>query len=701
VTGARLGLSFTVTLLAAFSVVFASAMALAVFGYQRAGSRAALAEAERRIVAAAHEAAARMRLALRPAEAKALLPAAASRVALFGPVAVEEAAGLAALLSAEPAAVAVGFARPDGAWLEAIRASALPPGLARDGAAIALRQVPPGTAGASVPEIWRFVDRDGAVSDEVLRALPWQDPRSQPWHEAASGPGLHVSPVGPFGLASRPGFAVSRRAADHSVIVAFFGLEEIARMLDAARPNASALPVLFSGGGALLGHPVPERVLLPDAAPPRGVTLATSGSPALASIWEAMARGDAVAGMALRLAGREGLLAAVAPVEGDYVPPLMLGVSVPVADVTAPVREAVGQGMLLAAVAFAGGLAAIGVLAARVARPLATLTGEADRIRALDLAGTVPVRSRITEVRRLAGAMDQMKAALRQFAAYVPADIVRRQIAAGEGAPPLAERRSITVLFSDVEGFTTLVERLPPETLMRAMNAYFPELTDALTRCGATIDKFIGDSVMAFWNAPRPDALHAYWACEGARAARAAGHALAARAAAEGWPAMRTRFGVHTGEAVVGIVGSRQRMSYTAMGATVNLASRLEGLNKYYGTEIILSEPTRLAAGDGFLFRPVDLVLPKGATEPVGIFELLGRAGRPDPAVPPALLSALPAWEEMVAHYRAGRFAEAEAALAAAAVAGDRLGDAYAQRLAALRSGAPPGWTPVIRFDRK
>lgn len=692
-------LSFTVTLLTAFSLVFASAMALAVFGYQRAGSDAALAEAERQIVTVAGAAAARIRLALRPAEGQALLPAAASRLAVFGAVDVEEAAGLAALLSAEPAATAIGLARPDGVRLEAIRASALPPGFAPEGAETALRQVPAGSRGASAMETWRFIDREGRASDEILRALAWQDPRDEPWYRAAAGPGLHVRPVGPFGIAVRPGFTVSRRAPDGSVVVAFFGVHEVARLLDAARPGASHMPVLFAATGDLLGHPVPERVIHDGAGPARGVTLATGGVPVLAALWAAVGRGGIERGTVLRVDGPERQLAVLQPLDGDYRPPLLLGMAVPVADITAPVREAVGQGMLLAGLAFAGGLVAIGVLASRVARPLAALTGEADRIRALDLAGPVAVRSRITEVRRLAGAMDQMKAALRQYASYVPTDVVRRQIAAGEQAPPLADRRSITVLFSDVEGFTGLVEHLPPETLMRAMNAYFLAMSEALTRCGATIDKFIGDSVMAFWNAPRPDALHPYWACEGALAARAAGHELAARARAEGWPAMRTRFGIHTGEAVVGVVGSQERMSYTAMGSSVNLASRLEGLNKQYGTEIIVSETTRAAAGDRFLFRPVDLVLAKGATVPIGIFELLGRAD--DAEVTPAQRRALPAWEEMVLHWRAGRFAEAEASLARAAVEGDRLWAVYARRLAGLRSGVPEGWTPVIRFETK
>jgi adenylate cyclase len=288
-----------------------------------------------------------------------------------------------------------------------------------------------------------------------------------------------------------------------------------------------------------------------------------------------------------------------------------------------------------------------------------------------------------------------MKGALRQYAAFVPTEIVSRQAGAGANGPLLADRRTITVMFSDVEGFTTLVEHLPPETLMAAMNAYFGAVSEALSRNGGTIDKYIGDSVMALWNAPRPDALHAYWACEGALAAREAGRALAETAAARGVPAMRTRIGLHTGEAVVGIVGSQDRMSYTAMGATVNLASRLEGLNKHYETDIIVSETTERAAGDRFLFRPLDLVFAKGATEPVGLFALIGRAG-----VSAEVEAGLARWCAMIGHYREGRFAEARAALAAAGF-DDSVAALYAERLAGLGDAAPAGWSPLVRFETK
>jgi adenylate cyclase len=242
---------------------------------------------------------------------------------------------------------------------------------------------------------------------------------------------------------------------------------------------------------------------------------------------------------------------------------------------------------------------------------------------------------------------------------------------------------------------------------MQVASSYFEAMTGALLAHDATIDKFIGDSLMALWSAPRRDLAHAAHACRGALAARATSRRLEESFAARGWPRLRTRFGVHSGEAVVGNVGSSERMMYTAMGRMVNLAARLEGLNKHYGTGILVSEATRRGAGAGFVFRPVDLVLPKGAAEHVEVHELLGLSAALAPEerpllADPALVAVLPAWRQVVVLFRAGRFAEAEAALAAARVPGDRLWDAYATRLAALRA-SPPGeeWSPVIRFADK
>jgi len=362
------------------------------------------------------------------------------------------------------------------------------------------------------------------------------------------------------------------------------------------------------------------------------------------------------------------------------------------------------------------GLAAAGVLATciglafsthRLRQALAILERQAEEIRRLDLADPVPLPGGAAEVNALGTAMGGMKSALRLFSVYVPRDLVRKLMAEGAEASLGGERRRLTVMFSDVQGFTGISERLAPEELMRITSTYFQALTDNLLAQHATIDKYIGDAVMAMWNAPKRDLAHAMHACRAALDARRLTLRLEEEFASRGWPRMHTRFGVHSGDAVVGNVGSSDRMSYTAIGSMVNLASRLEGMNKMYGTQILVSEATRIGAGSGFVFRPVDLVQAKGAQDPIEVHELVGlsvvgSAEENGMLADPRLVARLPAWGEAILRFRAGQFQAAAAALREAGdPAEDPLVAAYAARIARYPDGPPAGWSPVTRLDSK
>ena len=344
----------------------------------------------------------------------------------------------------------------------------------------------------------------------------------------------------------------------------------------------------------------------------------------------------------------------------------------------------------------------------RLASPLTRLAEQAEALRSLDASLPAQAPTGVAELDRLSTALGRMKQALGVFAVYVPRDLVRQLIARTSEAQLGGERRPITVMFSDVQGFTSAAEHLDPEELMRMTCAYFEAVTAELLRNHATIDKYIGDSVMALWNAPRRDLSHARHACYGVLRARHVTQRLAADFSARGWPEFYTRFGLHTGEAVVGNVGSSDRMAYTAIGSVVNLASRLEGLNKFHHTQILVSEATYRGAGHSFVFRPVGLVVPKGAKDAIEVFELLGLAAAhgPDDApllADPALVASLPDWREMLLCFRARRFDAAEAALRRIArPESDAVAASFAERIARLRA-EPPGadWTPVISFAEK
>src|SRR5262249_2320593 len=153
-------------------------------------------------------------------------------------------------------------------------------------------------------------------------------------------------------------------------------------------------------------------------------------------------------------------------------------------------------------------------------------------------------------------------------------------------------KREITTLFSDIAGFTTLSEQMEPDVLVATLGEYFDRMSREILEKHGTVDKYIGDAVMAFWGAPRPQEAHPLLACRAALAIREGLRDMQRRLAAEDRPTIEARIGINTGVALVGNIGSPSRLNYTAMGDAVNLASRLEGLNKVYGTTIVVGETT-------------------------------------------------------------------------------------------------------------
>ena len=300
-----------------------------------------------------------------------------------------------------------------------------------------------------------------------------------------------------------------------------------------------------------------------------------------------------------------------------------LGKLAPSGEVFAEVNERMRRGLIIAGIGIGIGLIIAWLVAHNISKPIRVLTNEAFQMRTFDLSDRPPVRSRIVEVERLSQAVQTLKRAMADFGRYVPTQLVRRLVSGEMTAEIGGERREVTLLFTDIADFTSISEDMEPSTLMQEVSEYLAEASGMLIEHGATIDKYIGDAIMAMWNAPVDQENHVELACRAALKTAAVIDSLNERRTAEGRPPFRTRFGLHVGEVVVGNVGSDERMNYTALGETVNLASRLEGLNKQLGTDILVSEAVMGTLSEEFVARPVDMVRVKGTTHPVRVFELV------------------------------------------------------------------------------
>ncbi len=210
------------------------------------------------------------------------------------------------------------------------------------------------------------------------------------------------------------------------------------------------------------------------------------------------------------------------------------------------------------------------------------------------------------------------------FSKFVSKDIVDELLKDPDKIALGGARREITVFFSDVRGFTTISESLSPEELVQLLNEYLSAMTDSIIEMKGTIDKYMGDAIMAFWGAPVPLEDHAYYGCVTALIQLEKLKGLQESWKRRNLPSIDIGIGLNSGPAVVGNMGSSHRMDYTCMGDTVNLGSRLEGSNKMYGTRIIISEYTYEKVKERVYARELDLVQVKGKTHPVRIYELLG-----------------------------------------------------------------------------
>jgi adenylate cyclase len=521
----------------------------------------------------------------------------------------------------------------NGAWLQVRRISELNDEQrgrlrATPGANIAINLVRP-TPGGELPMRRIFEDQQG---NEVGQLDLWKygyDARKRPWYRETmkadrsrvSSPYLSFSIGAPVITVSAP-----LRGKVPGVLAADLKLDTFSDFVQAQRPGEHGVVLIFDQTGSLIAHPDFARFVV-DAmthpSQPQLPNIKDINSGVVAAVLRRSHGRDHYDGSIRDDQGRDYLFRVAKFILGEQYNANILLLAAQ-EDFVQNVRRLQFTGLILAIIAGAAFIPVVWIFGSGMSRSLNGITAQALKLQKLAAPDPSPVTSRIKEICDLGSTVNLAQRTIWSFAHFVPKEIVRGVMDNSISTELGGGREEITVVFTDVRDFTTIAESADPDVLMRQTSRYFSVLTEAFLAEGGTVDKFIGDAVMVFWNAPHPQPDHVERACRAVLAGRMACEELNAQFETEGLKPFFTRFGIHVGEAVVGNLGSTERMNYTALGNTVNLAARLEGLNKQFGTNILVSEGVYLRVQHCFQFRAFEAVIAKGMTRETRIFELVG-----------------------------------------------------------------------------
>jgi adenylate cyclase len=499
---------------------------------------------------------------------------------------------------------------------------------APDGAEFRLVIIANGEDGKPVSSI-RFLSNTLASISQLPGPADY-DPRNRPWFKDAHQPnaGLLTEPY-VFFATGEAGYTVRvpiGGGGRRGVVAGDILLSEAEAMLREQQIGKSGLAFLFDDAGRVLVHPDMRNLM--EAANrggqpgelPRLSAIDTIGISAAIHAW----RQSGVAQQFFHDGNGRSYAAAFHPIALAGAANLSLGLFAPVDEFYAQI-ESDRRKLFVVAIAFVLAVLPIAfILGSILSKSLRELARETDNIQKFRFTNDARLHSPIREIDELGRSVSTMRTLAQAFSNFVPKRLVQQLVETGSAMTLGGTRREVTVLFTDVANFTGITENRDPAQVMQFTSRYFAVMSEAIMANNGTVDKFIGDAVMAIWNAPIEDDDHVGNACAAVLACIEANRKLNAEFEREGWPAYHTRFGVHVGDVVVGNIGSSDRMNYTVLGAAVNLAARLESLNKQYQTTALVSEAVQQRVEQRFAFRSVDRIKPKGFAAEAQVYELLG-----------------------------------------------------------------------------
>jgi adenylate cyclase len=550
-----------------------------------------------------------------------------------------------------------------------------------DGSVVLNRSAPNVDGGRPYEEI---VTTDGEHVP-LRRTLPGgYDPRERAWYQLALSEDdvVWTEPFrfneGKLGITAALALRDRETGAPLGVFTADFFLEDVAQFLSALTIGRTGRAYVLSPTGVLIAGPSVRagEAVDPVLSGAIGALPLRLSSVGLADTYSVVFDHDGVRYAAVfqqfNLAGGLRWITAVVVPEAEFLGIIYENTRATVAIGSLALLVAIGLGYLLAH---------------SIASPLRRIADDLEQVGQFKFSLESSPSSFVKEIAVVSDSVDRMKAGLRSFGRYVPVELVRDMLASGTEAKLGGETRLITVQFSDIGGFTHISETMSPPQLVQYLAEYLEAMSASIRDNAGTIDKFMGDGILALFNAPQEVPDHAARACHASLEAIDRLERLRGRWEHERKPIFGIRIGLNTGEVLVGNIGTSERFAYTVIGDAVNLASRLEALNKVYGTSILASQAVYEAAGPGFEWRRLDRVAVVGRSEGTLVYELLGHQG----AVAPSVLEARDSYEEGLLAYFGRRFEEAQAAFAAAAdLPGNRAAEIMAHRAQALVHVPPP-----------
>ncbi len=486
-------------------------------------------------------------------------------------------------------------------------------------------------------QTFTFLDENQKRLSSYSIDSPPYDPRSRAWYqEAFTHPNVNIrtEPYA-FDAGSRLGLTIAKAfgGPKPGAVGTDVTLNQLSNFVDEVRPNDNHRIIAFDEGGSLIAHSDPTKILKRvDTASDFTLVpmlLTDLDDPVIKEVSRHFDQVGPFDVETLNVEGQEYLASVVFQKQGLQKGHYIL-YAAPRAEFEGDLAGAATRTFIPGVIVILLATPIIIYLARMISRPLSELFHESELIQSFKLDDPIIMTSPVREIDALITSMAGMKNTLREISKFVPKALVKDILDSENVVRVGGQTRHISLLQTDVKDFTPISDKTPPVELMAHMSEYFEELVSLIIMEDGTVDKFVGDAIFSYWNAPLPVENYERAACLAALKCRNASERLSTQWVREGRLPWHTRFGVHADDAVVGNVGSSDRIDYTVIGEAVGIAARLEGLNKYYGTRILVSGQIANACSEEFLFRYVDRSLFKASGEPIDVYELLGMFNGPD-----------------------------------------------------------------------